>query len=342
MYTINIISRILEAVKSRNVTDIHFTAGAVPAVRIEGKLIYVTEFRMARPDDINNLVSEMLNDEYKKRLEAKRYTCATVVIKNIGRMRANIYQQRNSFAVNIKLLDKLMKTPEELGLPSEVIKLCERKSGLILICGNKNSGKSTTAAAIIKEISMSRECHIITVENPIEYLHKHDKSIINQKEVGIDVGSFAEGLSSAMNQDADVIMTSYAGDAEMFSLIFSAAENGHLVIAILQTVDSVSTINYITEMFPEERRNHIRILLGSVLQAIVSQRLLPGIADIRKRLALEVMLANQAVKNLIIENKIYQIPTLLRASRVLGMTTMEDSIKELCDNGVIDKGWINS
>lgn len=342
MYTLDMITTILESIKGGNASDIHLTAGAVPAVRMDGRLTYIPGFRPVLPDDLENIVNQMLNDEHRKALAAKHYICATVVLDHIGRIRANIFRQRSSYAIHIKILDKSLKTPEELGIPQIVMDLHKKESGLILVCGDKNSGKSTTVTSIIKKISTSRECQIITIENPIEYLHKHDKAIVNQKEVGIDVNSFEEGMLSAMNQDADVIMTSYAGDPQMFSSILSAAEDGHLVITTLQTTDTVSTIGYILAMFPAERREHIRIVLSNVLQAIVSQKLIPGTDGNSNKLAVEVMLANQAAKNLIVENKIHQIPTLIKVSKSLGMITMEDSIRELFDRGEIDKSWLST
>lgn len=341
MYTTNYITKILEYVKGKNATDIHITAGSAPAMRIDGQLTYM-QFDIIRPEDIANIIHEILNEEQKKILKANHYISLPIVMKNTGRLRANIFMQRSSFAINIKLLDRLLKEPEELGIPEVVIDLHKQKSGLILICGNKNSGKTTTMAAIIRKISTSRECHIITIEDPIEYLYKHDMAIVNQKEVGIDVNSFQEGVYSAMNQDADVIMTSFARDPEIFSSILSAAENGHLVITTLQTIDSISTIEYITGMFPADRRNHIKILLSNVLQAIVSQRLIPGKSDNSSKLAVEVMLANQAMKNLILENKTHQIPAVIKSSKSLGMITMEDSIKELCYRDEIDRSWLNT
>ncbi|MGI6189463.1 MAG: Flp pilus assembly complex ATPase component TadA [Clostridiales bacterium] len=341
MYTLDIISKILESVNGSNVTDIHLTAGTVPAVRIDGKLSYTTRFSMIRPDDIWNIIDQMLNDEHKKVLKEQNYLCVTVVLDNIGRVRANIFKQRGSYALNIKILDQRLKTPEELGIPQVVIDLHKKESGLILICGNKSSGKSTTVTSIIKKICTSRACQIITIEDPIQYLHKHDKAIVNQIEIGLDVNSFEEALNCAMTQDADVIMTSFAGSPEIFSALLSAAENGHLVIATLQTVDTISTIEYILSMFPAERREHVRVVLGNVLQAIISQKLLPAKDGSSYKLAAEVMLANQAMKNLIIENKIHQIPALIKASKALGMITMEDSVKELYRIGAIDESWLN-
>lgn len=342
MYTIELISEILESVKDENVTGIYLTAGAIPAARIDGKLIYIDGLRAVKPDDIKNIIGGMLNEEHRKTLQVKHYIFATVVLEGIGRVRANIFKQRGSYAINVKILDQALKTPEELGIPQNVIDLYREESGLILVCGNKNSGKSTTVTSLIEEINANRECQIITIENPIEYLHRHNRSIVNQKEVGIDVNSFEEGMNSALDQDADVIMTSYAGSPQMFSWILSAAENGHLVIASLQTVDTISTIKYILAMFPEERREHIRIVLGNVLQGIVSQKLIPGKDSQGTKLALEVMIANQAMRNLIVENKIHQIPTLIKASHSLGMITMEDSIRQLCDRGEIDETWLNA
>ena len=341
MYTLDIISKILESVEGMNITDIHLTAGTVPAVRIDGKLTYATQFSIVRPDDTRNIVDQMLNEEYKKTLKEKNYICATVVLADIGRVRANIFRQRGSYAINIKILDQHLKTPEELGIPQVVIDLYKKESGLILICGNKNSGKSTTVTSIIKKISANRACQIITIEDPIQYLHKHDKAMVNQMEVGIDINSFEEGIQCAMAQDADEIMTSFSGNPKIFSAILSAAENGHLVIATLQTVDTISTIEYILSMLPAERREHIRVVLSNVLQAIVSQKLIPSKDGSSYKLAVEIMLASQAMKNLIIENKIHQIPALIKASRALGMITMEDSIRELYNKGAIDQSWLN-
>ena len=332
------ITKVLEYVKGKNATDIHMTAGSAPAMRIDGQLEYI-DLSMIRPEDMENIIDGILNEEQKKVLKTDHYISLPVVLKNTGRLRANIFMQRSSFAVNIKLLDRLLKTPEELGIPQVVMDLSRQKSGLILVCGNKNSGRTTTMAALIRKISTTRECHIITIEDPIEYLYKHDKAMVNHMEVGIDVNSFQEGIYSAMNQDADVIMTSLARDPEIFSAVLSAAENGHLVITTLQTADAVSTIEYITGMYPADRRNHIKILLSNVLQAIVSQRLLPCKSEEGRKLAVEVMLANQAMKNLILENKTHQIPAVIKSSRSLGMMSMEDSIKELCYRDEIDRSW---
>lgn len=332
------ITKVLEYVKGKNATDIHMTAGSAPAMRVDGQLEYI-DLNVIRPEDMENIINGILNEEQKKVLKTDHYISLPVVLKNTGRLRANIFMQRSSFAVNIKLLDRLLKTPEELGIPQVVMDLSRQKSGLILVCGNKNSGRTTTMASLIRKISTTRECHIITIEDPIEYLYKHDKAMVNQKEVGIDVNSFQEGIYSAMNQDADVIMTSFARDPEIFSAVLSAAENGHLVITTLQNADAVSTIEYITGMYPADRRNHIKILLSNVLQAIVSQRLLPSKSDDGRKLAVEVMLANQAMKNLILENKTHQIPAVIKSSRSLGMMSMEDSIKELCYRDEIDRSW---
>ncbi len=342
MYALDIIADILESVKGKNVTDIHLTAGAVPAIRIDGKLTYAAGFEVIRPDDTKNMANEMLNAEQKAVLESKHYICATIALKDIGRIRANIYQQRSSYAINIKILDNAIKTLEELEIPQVVTDLYKKESGLILICGNKNSGKSTTVASIIKKISQNRECQVLTIENPIKFLYKHDKALVNQKEVGIDVLSFEEGICSAMDQDADVIMTSYAGAPEIFSAILTAAERGHLVIATLHTVNTVSAIEYILAMFPAERREHVRVVLGNALQGIVCQKLIPGKSGGCYKLAVEVMLATQAAKNLIVENKIHQIPALMKASKSLGMITMEDSVRELYNRGEIDESWLNS
>lgn len=334
MYTLTDIVNLIMHARENNATDIHLSAGAVPAMRIEGQLVYMP-FNSMTQKDTDSIVTTLLNEEQLETLHTNRCISSPIVIEDIGRLRANIFIQRSSYSVNLKLLDRLLKSPLELGLPDAVINLYKKKSGLILVCGNKNSGKSTTIASLIKEISCERVCNIITIEDPIEYLFKHDKAIVNQKEVGIDVHSFIEGISSAVKQDPDVIMISSIRDPETFSEALSAAEEGHLVIAAMQTADSVSTIEYIIDMYPNDKKNYMKVRLSNVLQAIISQQLFPSIDEKESVMAFEVMLANQAVKNLILENKIHQIPAAIKVSKALGMITMEESIKDLYMKGLI-------
>jgi len=341
MYNLTNIINLIMFAKENNATDIHMSAGAVPAMRIDGQLTYMP-YDSLTPKDTDDIVAALLNEEQLKILHKNHYISSPVVISEIGRLRANISIQRSSYSVNIKLLDGLLKSVEELRLPDAVINLHKKKSGLILVCGNKNSGKSTTIASLIKEISNNRVCNIITIEDPIEYLFRHKKAIVNQKEVGIDVNSFIEGINSAINQDPDVIMISSIRDPETFSAALSAAEEGCLVITALQTANSVSTIEHIINMYPDDKKNYMRVRLSNALQAIVSQQLLPGIDGKGRVMAFEVMLANQAVKNLIFENKIHQIPAVIKASKALGMITMEESINDLYLKGLIsDQRTVN-
>jgi len=336
MHNLNYFINILAYAKECNATDLHITAGSVPAVRVGGKLRY-TPFDRIYPKDTENFLSELLNEEQKKILKTNHYLSLPVAFKNIGRLRANVYMQRGSFSINFRILDRLLKTAEELGIPDVVMDLYHKKNGLILICGNRNSGASATRAAIVKKISETRQCHIITIEDPIEYLFKHDKAIVNQKEIGIDANNFQEGVYSAMAQDPDVIMISFSEDPETFSAALAAAENGHLVIASLHTIGSVKTIRYIIEMYPLEKRNHIKMQLYNVLQAIVSQQLIPTRDETGGIPAMEIVLATSAIKNLIIENKIHQIPSVIKTSKSLGMTTMEDYIDLLYSKELISK-----
>lgn len=328
--------QIFEYAKEKNATDVHLTAGAVPVIRMEGQLAYAP-FRKITPCDTEYLVKEILNDEQKNRLKANHFISSPVVLEQIGRIRANIFMQRGSYSLNLKLLDKTLKTTEELGIPQVVLNLHKSKSGLILICGKKKTGKSTTMAVLVKKISETRACHIITVEDPIEYLYKHDEAIVNQKEVGIDVNSFEEGIYSAMTQDPDVIVISSAGEPETLSAALSAAENGHLVLTTLQTENTVKTIEHIIGMFPVDRQNYVKVQLGNVLQAVITQQLIPAKDEKGNILAQEIMLATNAMKNLIVENKFHQIPAAIKASKTLGMTLMEDSIKELLDKELISR-----
>ncbi len=336
MYSLDSIMKIFKYAKDLNATDIHFAAGTVPAVRIEGQLTYMSSDKIL-PADTENIINDILNTEQKSLLKASNYLSIPVVLKEIGRLRANIFMQRGSFSINFKLLDRLLKTPEELMIPPVVMDLHKKKSGLVLVCGSSNSGKATTMAAIIKKISETRQCHIITVEDPIKYLCKHDKAIVNQKEIGIDVKDYIDGIHSAMIQDPDVIMVSFCGNPDMFSAVLSAAVNGHLVITSLQTFGAVETLEYILGMYPADRRNHIKMQLSNVLEAIVSQRLIPSKDNKSNYLGTEVMLAGNAVKKLILENKIHQIPALLGMSKSLGMITFKDSVEDLYSKGLISK-----
>lgn len=342
MYTLTDIINLILHAKENDATDIHMSAGAVPAMRIEGQLAYMP-YDPLTPKDTEDVVTALLNKEQREVLNKNHYISSPIVIKEIGRLRANISIQRSSYTVNLKLLDGLLKTFTDLRLPDAVKDLYKKKSGLILVCGNKNSGKSTTIASLIKEISTDRVCNIITIEDPIVYLFKHNKAIVNQKEVGIDVNSFIEGIQSAVKQDPDVIMISSIRDPETFLEALSAAEEGCLVITAMQTSDSVSTIEHIINMYPDDKKNYMRVRLSNVLQAIVSQRLFPSIDGKGRVMALELMLANQAVKNLIFENKIHQIPAVIKASKALGMITMEESINDLYLKGLIsDQRAINT
>lgn len=336
MYNLDSLQKILQNAKDNNATDLHFTAGALPAMRIGGKLSYLS-FPSVLPEDTENILTELLNEEQQRLLKTNHYLSLPIAIKNIGRLRANIFRQRGSFSINFKLLDKLLKTGEELNIPPAVMELYQKKSGLILICGNSQSGTSTTMAAIVKKISETRTCHIITVEDPIEYLFKHDQAIVNQKEIGIDANSFPEGIYSAMTQDPDVLMISLCTEPETISAALTAAENGHLVITSLRTMGSVKTIQYIIEMFPLDKRDHVKMQLSHVLQAVISQQLIPTKDELASIPAMEIMLATSAIKHLINENKIHQIPDVIRASKSLGMITMEDYINDLCIRGIVSR-----
>ncbi|MGI6669278.1 MAG: type IV pilus twitching motility protein PilT [Acetivibrionales bacterium] len=330
------IKEVLQYAKTNNATDLHLAAGSVPRTRIDGQLL-PTPFDKVMSETTTRIIDSILNDDQKETLKERHYISIPFPIEDIGRVRANVFMQRGSYSINFKLLDKPLPSYEELGIPDVVINLSELKNGLVLVCGDRKTGKSTTVASIIKKISESRKCHIITVEDPIEYLYRHDESIISQKEVGLDILSFSDGIYSAVAQDPDVIMISFAGDPETFSAALYAAENGHLVLTSLKASSSVKAIEYITGMYPGDRRNHIKMQLSSVLQAIVVQKLIPAIDGKGMKLATEVMLANSAMRNLILENKAHQIPAVIKASKALGMMTMEDSINELYARGWISK-----
>lgn len=250
-------------------------------------------------------------------------------LKEAGRYRVNVFRQQGTAALAFRLVRSEIPSPEELGIPSSVIDLYNRKRGLILVTGPTGSGKSTTLASIIHKVNLCRDAHIITLEDPIEYVHTHKMSMVNQREIGSDTQSYANGLKAALREDPDVILVGEMRDYETISVAVTAAETGHLVLSTLHTIGAASTVDRIIDVFPPHQQQQIRVQLANVLEGIISQQLIPK-ADGRGRVgAFEVLHVNLAVRNLIREGKTHQLPSIMQTGRRQGMMTMDEAIIQL-------------
>ncbi|SCG83288.1 Twitching mobility protein [Proteiniborus sp. DW1] len=326
---------------NKGASDIHITVGMPIIYRIDGKLVKIGE-EILRPSVTEEIVKKILNDRQMNKLLDKGEIDTSFSSPGIGRFRINIYKQRGCYALAIRIIPLTIPAMEELGLPSVIKDLCKLPRGLILVTGPTGSGKSTTLASMIDLINNERNCHILTLEDPIEYLHKHNKSIVNQREVGNDSLSFAKSLRAALRQDPDVILVGEMRDLETISITLTAAETGHLVLSTLHTLGAAKTIDRIIDVFPPYQQQQIRIQLSSTLQAIVSQQLLPIAGGKGRVAAFEVMIATLAIRNLIREGKSHQIDTAIQTGAQFGMQTMDSSLLSLYNKGFINREMILS
>lgn len=330
------IEEILRIAKAAGASDVHVTVGIPPKMRVNGKLITM-EFERFLPGDTQKMLSMIMNDEQKRRFEERGEYDMSFSIPNMGRYRVNAYMQRGSVAIALRLVGTHVPSPEELGVPDSVIDLYRKKRGLVLVTGPTGSGKSTTLAAIIDKINNNRECHVITLEDPIEYLHQHKLSIVNQREIGLDTQTYANALRAALREDPDVILVGEMRDFETISVAITAAETGHLVLSTLHTLGAASTVDRIIDVFPAHQQQQIRVQFANVLESVVSQQLIPRKDEEGRIAAFEVLHANQAVRNLIREGKSHQLKTVMQTNRKVGMITMDETIAQLYTDGKISK-----
>lgn len=330
------IEEILRAAKDAGASDVHMTVGIPPKMRVNGSLITMDYPKML-PADTRDVLLSIMNEIQKERFEERGEYDMSFSIPNLGRYRLNAYKQRGSVAMAFRLVGTRVPSPEELGVPASVIDLYQRKRGLVLVTGPTGSGKSTTLAAIIDKINNCREAHVITLEDPIEYLHQHKMSIVNQREIGLDSENYANALRAALREDPDVILVGEMRDFETISVAITAAETGHLVLSSLHTIGAASTVDRVIDVFPPHQQQQVRVQLANVLEAVVSQQLLPTPDGKGRVAAFEVMHANHAVRNLIREGKAHQLQTVMQTNRKLGMITMDEAIVQLYFAGKIDK-----
>jgi twitching motility protein PilT len=319
----------------RDASDLHLTAGAPPVIRVNGRLERLPDADDLELDDIRTIIYRILSTEQQKILETKRQLDFSYSLPGVARFRVNAYFQRMSLGAAFRMIPTRIKTLEELAMPERLYELGEKPRGLVLVTGPTGSGKSTTLAALIDRINRTRAEHILTIEDPIEFLHHHRRCIVNQREIGDDATSFSEGLRAALRQDPDVILVGEMRDLETIATALTAAETGHLVFATLHTQSAPQTIDRIIDAFPAEQQQQVRVQLAATLQGVVTQNLVPT-ADRRGRTAaLEILMPDDAVRNLIRQAKIEQIYSVMQTSTGRGMQTMEQSLADLTIRRVI-------
>jgi twitching motility protein PilT len=324
---------LLEQMVRMGASDLHLTAGSPPVVRVDGKLQRMP-FDMLTGEETKKIAYSMLNEKQKLKFEQNWELDFSFGIEAMSRFRANIFMQRGNAAVALRQIPYEIRSFDQLGLPKVIADFAKLPRGLVLVTGPTGSGKSTSLAAIIDKINKERPVHIITVEDPIEYLHRHQTALINQREVYSDTPSFASALKYALREDPDVVLVGEMRDLETIEAALSISETGHLAFATLHTNSCAETINRIVDVFPTNQQEQIRVTLSFVLQAVVSQVLIPKIGGGRA-MAMEIMIATPAVRAIIRDDKIHQLYSMIQSGQKFGMKTMNQSLSELYQSGKI-------
>jgi twitching motility protein PilT len=328
------IKKLLRHAYDTGASDLHITVGIPPTYRIDGKLVPYTS-ESVTPEMVNSMVREIIPENKSSEYFEKGEADFNYSLESLCRFRVNAFHQRNAGAIAARLVSSEIPSIEKLNMPPVLYELAEKPQGLILVTGPTGSGKSTTLASMIDHINSTAAKHIITLEDPIEYVHKHKRSIINQREIGVDTESFAAGLRASLRQDPDIILVGEMRDLETISTAITAAETGHLVFGTLHTSSAPTTIDRIIDVFPPHQQGQIRIQLANVLQGVISQRLFVKKSEKGRVAATEVLIAVPAITNLIRGEKVHQIPSIMQTSRSTGMHTMEHSIQALVSSGKV-------
>lgn len=319
---------LLRVAIDQKASDIHFSAGEVPAVRIDGEILRL-DLPPLSNDDAKRLAYSMMREKQRTHFENTLETDFAISFKGLARFRVNVYTQSRGVGVVMRQIPTRVLTMAELGLPPVFERIASMRRGLVLLTGPTGSGKSTTLAAIVDHINKTRREHILTIEDPVEFVHVPDKCIINQREIGTDTKSFAAALRSALREDPDVILVGELRDLETISLAISAAETGHLVFGTLHTNSAPETVDRLIDAFPHEQQAQVRTMLATSLMAVVSQLLVRKAFEPGRIACQEIMLCNPAIRNLIRDNKLFQIPSIMQAGRAEGQQMMDASAKDL-------------
>jgi twitching motility protein PilT len=328
---------LLQEMIEREASDLHVTAGERPKLRVDGDITNSSVETVLTPKDTLQLAYSVLTEQQKKRFEFEDELDFSFGIQNLARFRGNVFKQRGCVAMVLRMIPFSVRTFEDLGLPPVVARLAERPRGLILVTGPTGSGKSTTLAAMIDKINRDRKGHIITVEDPIEFIHRHQNCIVNQREIGTDTKSFAAALKYALREDPDIILVGEMRDLETISAALTIAETGHLVLATLHTNSAAESINRIIDVFPSTQQSQVRAQLAFVLEGVLTQTLLQKARGKGRMMACEIMVATPAIRALIRDDKVHQIYSALQSGKKHGMQTMSDALYQLYMNREVSK-----
>jgi len=328
------IKNLLRMVAQQNASDLHLVVGRYPTVRIDGKLIPLSQENLLTAEETISLSDSIMSEDNKKELLEKGQVDFSYNFEDKARFRVNVFYQKGNVSLAMRLITSRIRSLEELNLPATLYEFMKYSQGLLLVTGPVGHGKSTTSAALLDYLNHNESKHIVTIEDPIEYLYEQDRCIINQREVGRDTHSFGEGVRAVFREDANVVFIGELRDLDTISTAITAAETGHLIIATLHTNSASQTIDRIVDIFPAHQQNQVRSQLASVLLGVVSQRLIPKVGGGRIP-ALEIMIKNSAVENLIRENKSYQIDSVIETSLKDGMISLDRSLASMVQRGII-------
>jgi len=320
---------LLEEMIQKDASDLHITVAERPKLRVDGDIVDSSALEVLTPKDTLQLAYSVLTENQKKRFETDDELDFSFGIQNLARFRGNVFKQRGCVAMVIRMIPFNVRTFQELGLPPVIAKLAERPRGLILVTGPTGSGKSTTLAAIIDKINKERKGHIITVEDPIEFIHRHQSCLVNQREIGTDTKTFAAALKYALREDPDVILVGEMRDLETVGAALTIAETGHLVLATLHTNSAAESINRVIDVFPSTQQSQVRAQLAFVLEGVITQTLLPRLKGRGRSMAAEIMVATPAIRALIRDDKVHQIYSAMQSGKKFGMQTMNDALYQL-------------
>src|SRR6195256_5873007 len=320
---------LLEEMVSKNASDLHVVAGERPKLRVDGDITNSSVEQMMTPKDTLQIAYSVLTEQQKKRFELEDELDFSFGIQNLARFRGNVFKQRGCVSMVVRQIPFAIKTFDQLGLPGSIAKMAEKPRGLVLVTGPTGSGKSTTLAAMIDKINRERKGHIITVEDPIEFIHKHQSCIINQREIGSDTKSFANALKYALREDPDIILVGEMRDLETIAATLTIAETGHLAFATLHTNSAAEAINRMIDVFPSHQQSQVRAQLAFVLEGIVTQTLLPKATGRGRVMAAEILVVTPAIRALIRDDKVHQIYSSMQAGKKFGMQTLNDALYQL-------------